>query len=190
MRLWTQARQMGAYCGRAMVLGNNLSLDFCFEMFTHVTSFFGFKVCVFFFLSLKMFEIFPVNCCQKLLLNFEIVSLLTKFFYWFTLSKWFWNKKFYTFGQNTFFFLIFSITFYFSQSFYLLFLFKQFGCKIYQFFFKTFLQVIFLGRFNGEGVEKPFQLLLRITKDVEYVKLIVANGRVQGLCHLLSSHFL
>ncbi|VDO15699.1 unnamed protein product, partial [Brugia timori] len=44
MRLWTQARQMGAYCGRAMVLGDAISLDFCFEMFTHVTSFFGFKV--------------------------------------------------------------------------------------------------------------------------------------------------
>ncbi|EJW83408.1 pyridine nucleotide-disulfide oxidoreductase [Wuchereria bancrofti] len=83
MRLWTQARQMGAYCGRAMVLGDAISLDFCFEMFTHVTSFFGFKV-------------------------------------------------------------------------------------------------IFLGRFNGEGVEKPFHILLRITKDTEYVKLIVANGRIQG----------
>ncbi|VIO93306.1 Pyridine nucleotide-disulphide oxidoreductase family protein [Brugia malayi] len=83
MRLWTQARQMGAYCGRAMVLGDAISLDFCFEMFTHVTSFFGFKV-------------------------------------------------------------------------------------------------IFLGRFNGEGVEKPFRILLRITKDTEYVKLIVANGRIQG----------
>uniref|UniRef100_A0A0R3RKN2 Pyridine nucleotide-disulfide oxidoreductase domain-containing protein 1 n=1 Tax=Elaeophora elaphi TaxID=1147741 RepID=A0A0R3RKN2_9BILA len=83
MRLWTQARQMGTYCGRAMVFGNAVSLDFCFEMFTHVTSFFGFKV-------------------------------------------------------------------------------------------------IFLGRFNGEGVEKPFHVLLRITNDVEYVKLIIANGRVQG----------
>ncbi|OZC10084.1 pyridine nucleotide-disulfide oxidoreductase [Onchocerca flexuosa] len=83
MRLWTQARQMGAYCGRAMVFGNAISLDFCFEMFTHVTSFFGFKV-------------------------------------------------------------------------------------------------IFLGRFNGEGVEKPFRILLRITKDIEYVKLIIANGRIQG----------
>ncbi|CAG9533696.1 unnamed protein product [Cercopithifilaria johnstoni] len=83
MRLWTQARQMGAYCGRAMVFGNAISLDFCFEMFTHVTFFFGFKV-------------------------------------------------------------------------------------------------IFLGRFNGEGVEKPFHVLMRITTDVEYVKLIIANGRVQG----------
>uniref|UniRef100_A0A915PTX3 Pyridine nucleotide-disulfide oxidoreductase domain-containing protein 1 n=1 Tax=Setaria digitata TaxID=48799 RepID=A0A915PTX3_9BILA len=83
MRLWTQARQMGAYCGRTMVFGNEIPLDFCFEMFTHVTTFFGFKV-------------------------------------------------------------------------------------------------IFLGRFNGEGVEKPFRILLRITKDVEYVKLIVTNGRIQG----------
>ncbi|MCP9261317.1 Pyridine nucleotide-disulfide oxidoreductase domain-containing protein 1 [Dirofilaria immitis] len=68
MRLWTQARQMGAYCGRAMVFGNAISLDFC----------------------------------------------------------------------------------------------------------------NILGRFNGEGVEKPFHILLRITKDIEYVKLIIANGRIQG----------
>ncbi|VDN02664.1 unnamed protein product [Thelazia callipaeda] len=83
MRLWTQARQMGAYCGRSMVLGNLISLDFCFEMFTHVTTFFGYKV-------------------------------------------------------------------------------------------------IFLGRFNGEGVKKEWHILLRVTKDVEYVKLIVENGRIQG----------
>uniref|UniRef100_A0A183VBW5 Pyridine nucleotide-disulfide oxidoreductase domain-containing protein 1 n=1 Tax=Toxocara canis TaxID=6265 RepID=A0A183VBW5_TOXCA len=82
MRLWTQARQMGAYCGRAMALPE-VSLDFCFELFTHVTTFFGFKV-------------------------------------------------------------------------------------------------IFLGRFNGEGVEKPWHALLRITKDREYIKLIVHDGRIQG----------
>ncbi|VDK46514.1 unnamed protein product [Anisakis simplex] len=89
MRLWTQARQMGAYCGRAMVL-REIQLDFCFELFTHVTHFFGFKV-------------------------------------------------------------------------------------------------IFLGRFNGDGVPKPWHALMRITKNEEYIKIIVHNGRVQG--KLYSAHF-
>lgn len=40
--------------------------------------------------------------------------------------------------------------------------------------------MIFLGRFNGEGVEKPWRILVRITKDVEYVKLILTEGRIQG----------
>lgn len=47
MRLWTQARQMGMYAAKCMhsVQVNELLLqDFCFELFTHVTSFFGFKV--------------------------------------------------------------------------------------------------------------------------------------------------
>ncbi|VDP16907.1 unnamed protein product, partial [Soboliphyme baturini] len=47
MRLWTQARQMGAYAGICMA--SNLRheravLDICFEIFTHVTTFFAFKV--------------------------------------------------------------------------------------------------------------------------------------------------
>jgi len=47
MRLWTQARQMGMYAAKCMVasLRNEPILqDFCFEMFTHVTKFFGYKV--------------------------------------------------------------------------------------------------------------------------------------------------
>ena len=49
MRLWTQARQMGMYAARCMLKDgpwNDLedSPDFCFEMFSHVTRFFGFKV--------------------------------------------------------------------------------------------------------------------------------------------------
>ncbi|XP_069104964.1 pyridine nucleotide-disulfide oxidoreductase domain-containing protein 1-like [Argopecten irradians] len=47
MRLWTQARQMGAYSAQCMVAKVRhevISLDFCFEMFAHVTKFFGFKV--------------------------------------------------------------------------------------------------------------------------------------------------
>lgn len=38
---------MGAYAARAMVAHSNsedISLDFCFEMFAHVTKFFGYKV--------------------------------------------------------------------------------------------------------------------------------------------------
>ncbi|XP_060079559.1 pyridine nucleotide-disulfide oxidoreductase domain-containing protein 1-like isoform X2 [Ylistrum balloti] len=47
MRLWTQARQMGAYSAQCMVAKAKdelISLDFCFEMFAHVTKFFGLKV--------------------------------------------------------------------------------------------------------------------------------------------------
>uniref|UniRef100_A0A0N5ASH6 Pyridine nucleotide-disulfide oxidoreductase domain-containing protein 1 n=1 Tax=Syphacia muris TaxID=451379 RepID=A0A0N5ASH6_9BILA len=82
MRLWTQAYQMGAYCGRCMAIPD-VSLDFCFELFTHVTKFFGYKV-------------------------------------------------------------------------------------------------IFLGKFNGIGIEKPWHVLMRISKGSEYIKLIVKDGRVQG----------
>ncbi|ELU09647.1 hypothetical protein CAPTEDRAFT_157263 [Capitella teleta] len=49
MRLWCQARQMGAFashCMTADVHGHleEISQDFCFEMFAHVTRFFDFKV--------------------------------------------------------------------------------------------------------------------------------------------------
>lgn len=47
MRLWTQARQMGMYaakCMHSIHINETLLQDFCFELFTHVTSFFGFKV--------------------------------------------------------------------------------------------------------------------------------------------------
>ncbi|CAK6949771.1 pyridine nucleotide-disulfide oxidoreductase domain-containing protein 1 isoform X1 [Scomber scombrus] len=47
MRLWTQARQMGWYAGRCMaahVLSELIELDFCFELFSHITKFFNYKV--------------------------------------------------------------------------------------------------------------------------------------------------
>uniref|UniRef100_A0A673BJF4 Pyridine nucleotide-disulfide oxidoreductase domain-containing protein 1 n=1 Tax=Sphaeramia orbicularis TaxID=375764 RepID=A0A673BJF4_9TELE len=47
MRLWTQARQMGWYAGRCMaahVLSEQIELDFCFELFSHITRFFNYKV--------------------------------------------------------------------------------------------------------------------------------------------------
>lgn len=47
MRLWTQANQMGAYAAKCMTSDmDNCEnvMDFCFEMFAHVTSFFGYQV--------------------------------------------------------------------------------------------------------------------------------------------------
>ncbi|XP_075066904.1 pyridine nucleotide-disulfide oxidoreductase domain-containing protein 1 isoform X2 [Mixophyes fleayi] len=47
MRLWTQARQMGWFAARCMAadhLGESIDLDFCFELFAHVTKFFNYKV--------------------------------------------------------------------------------------------------------------------------------------------------
>ncbi|KAG9471171.1 hypothetical protein GDO78_015525 [Eleutherodactylus coqui] len=47
MRLWTQARQMGWYAAKCMAadrLGETIEMDFCFELFAHVTKFFNYKV--------------------------------------------------------------------------------------------------------------------------------------------------
>mgnify|MGYP001796365624 CR=1 FL=1 len=48
MRLWSQARQMGTFSARCMVAHlidkEDIPLDFCFDLFSHVTSFFGYKV--------------------------------------------------------------------------------------------------------------------------------------------------
>nr|XP_046235493.1 pyridine nucleotide-disulfide oxidoreductase domain-containing protein 1 isoform X2 [Scatophagus argus] len=47
MRLWTQARQMGWYASRCMaahILSETIELDFCFELFSHITKFFSYKV--------------------------------------------------------------------------------------------------------------------------------------------------
>ncbi len=47
MRLWTQARQLGLYAGQcimASLKGEPIERDFCFEVFTHATRFFGHKV--------------------------------------------------------------------------------------------------------------------------------------------------
>uniref|UniRef100_A0A1I7YKC3 Pyridine nucleotide-disulfide oxidoreductase domain-containing protein 1 n=1 Tax=Steinernema glaseri TaxID=37863 RepID=A0A1I7YKC3_9BILA len=43
MRLWTQARQMGMYVARCMAIGD-VHLDICFDVFSHVTTYFGYKV--------------------------------------------------------------------------------------------------------------------------------------------------
>ena len=47
MRLWTQARQLGLYaaqCMKASIKNEFIERDFSFEVFTHATKFFGFKV--------------------------------------------------------------------------------------------------------------------------------------------------
>ncbi|KAJ9595969.1 hypothetical protein L9F63_012862, partial [Diploptera punctata] len=47
MRLWTQARQMGMYAAKSMaasLASEDVIQDFCFELFSHVTRFFGYKV--------------------------------------------------------------------------------------------------------------------------------------------------
>ncbi|XP_041351777.1 pyridine nucleotide-disulfide oxidoreductase domain-containing protein 1-like [Gigantopelta aegis] len=47
MHLWTQARQMGCYAAKCMAAAlkvEEVQMDFCFELFAHVTVFFNFKV--------------------------------------------------------------------------------------------------------------------------------------------------
>lgn len=87
MRLWTQARQMGLYAGQSLFSAwqdAQKDLDFCFEMFTHATKFFGFKV-------------------------------------------------------------------------------------------------VLLGLFNAQGLDtSEYEVLLRVTKGREYVKVVLKNGRMQG----------
>lgn len=70
MRLWTQARQMGTYAAKAMcssILQQEFYQDFCFEMFTHVTKFFGYKVVL-----LGLFN------GQTLDNNYEVLLRITK----------------------------------------------------------------------------------------------------------------
>ncbi|XP_050463153.1 pyridine nucleotide-disulfide oxidoreductase domain-containing protein 1 [Cataglyphis hispanica] len=70
MRLWTQAHQMGRYAAKTMVanLKNEEFLqDFCFELFTHVTKFFSYKV-----ILLGLYN------GQTLEKNYEILLRITK----------------------------------------------------------------------------------------------------------------
>ncbi|EDO49331.1 predicted protein [Nematostella vectensis] len=86
MRLWSQARQMGAFAARCMDLhnkGEETDLDYCFELFAHVTQFFGYKV-------------------------------------------------------------------------------------------------VLLGKYNAQGLGSDYQLLLRCTKEKEYIKVVMQNGRMVG----------
>ncbi|XP_060655276.1 pyridine nucleotide-disulfide oxidoreductase domain-containing protein 1 [Drosophila nasuta] len=86
MRLWTQARQMGAMAGRSMAAqfeGETVYQDFCFELFGHVTQLFGFPV-------------------------------------------------------------------------------------------------VLLGRFNGQGLGRDYELLVRCTRNKEYIKFVLQQGRLRG----------
>lgn len=86
MRLWTQARQMGAMAGKSMAAKLNneqIYSDFCFELFGHVTQLFGY-------------------------------------------------------------------------------------------------QVVLLGKYNGQGLDNKYEALLRVTKDKEYIKYILVDGRLRG----------
>lgn len=86
MRLWTQARQMGAMAGKSMSAAYNnepVYADFCFELFGHVTQLFGY-------------------------------------------------------------------------------------------------QLVLLGKYNGQGLGTNYEVLLRMTKDTEYIKYVLVDGRLQG----------
>ncbi|XP_011304413.1 pyridine nucleotide-disulfide oxidoreductase domain-containing protein 1 [Fopius arisanus] len=70
MRLWTQAYQMGSYAAKVMAstLRKEMFLqDFCFELFTHVTNFFGYKVVL-----LGLYN------GQRLLGDYEVILRVTK----------------------------------------------------------------------------------------------------------------
>lgn len=86
MRLWTQARQMGAMAGKSMSAAFNnepVYSDFCFELFGHVTQLFGY-------------------------------------------------------------------------------------------------QLVLLGKYNGQGLGTNYEVLLRMTKEKEYIKYVLVDGRLQG----------
>ncbi|KAK9709610.1 Rubredoxin NAD+ reductase C-terminal domain [Popillia japonica] len=70
MKLWTQARQMGCYAAKCMSSALNeeeILQDFCFEIFTHTTKLFGYKV-----ILLGLFN------GQKLGKDYEILFRMTK----------------------------------------------------------------------------------------------------------------
>ncbi|XP_065913309.1 pyridine nucleotide-disulfide oxidoreductase domain-containing protein 1-like [Dysidea avara] len=86
MRLWGQARQLGAFAANCMwshTANQPIIRDFCFELFAHVTKFFGYKV-------------------------------------------------------------------------------------------------VLLGRYNAQGLDKDYEMLLRCTKGMEYVKVILHHGKMVG----------
>lgn len=70
MRLWTQAHQMGRYAAKCMIStykNEEFLQDFCFELFTHITTFFGYKV-----ILLGLYN------GQKLGRDYEVLLRMTK----------------------------------------------------------------------------------------------------------------
>lgn len=66
---------------------------------------------------------------------------------------------------------------------------KRAGDTIYQdFCFEMFnhvtqlfgYQVVLLGRYNGQGLNDKYEVLLRMTPGLEYIKFILVDGRLQG----------
>jgi len=41
-------------------------------------------------------------------------------------------------------------------------------------------KVVLLGLFNGQGLNGQYEALVRVTKNVEYVKVILKEGKVKG----------
>ena len=41
-------------------------------------------------------------------------------------------------------------------------------------------KIILLGKYNGQGLGKDFEVLLRCTKGKEYVKVVVHQGKIHG----------
>lgn len=42
------------------------------------------------------------------------------------------------------------------------------------------MQVVLLGLYNGQRLGNEYEILLRMTKGLEFVKVIVKNGQIQG----------
>lgn len=41
-------------------------------------------------------------------------------------------------------------------------------------------QVVLLGKYNGQGLDNKYEALLRVTEDMEYIKYVLVNGKLQG----------
>lgn len=41
-------------------------------------------------------------------------------------------------------------------------------------------RVILLGKYNGQGLDKKYEILVRTTPNIEYIKFVLQNGKLQG----------
>ena len=41
-------------------------------------------------------------------------------------------------------------------------------------------QIVLLGRYNGQGLDDKYEVLLRMTPNMEYIKFILVDGKLQG----------
>lgn len=41
-------------------------------------------------------------------------------------------------------------------------------------------QIVLLGRYNGQGLGSDYEVVVRVTKDKEYIKLVLVDGRLKG----------